>query len=166
MTRLQLARAQMTFARDYTLRILDKTPADDWFRQPPGGITHIAWQVGHIAMAEYRLVLERLRGRRPEDTGLISEEFLGLFGKGSEPQADPVRYPHVAAIRTVFDRVHDQAMLETENLPEVDLDRPLLKPHSLIQTRLQALFYCPNHKMIHAGQIALIRRFLGFAPTW
>jgi hypothetical protein len=24
-------------------------------RQPPGGVSHVAWQVGHIAFSEYRL---------------------------------------------------------------------------------------------------------------
>src|SRR5262249_24363164 len=54
------------FARAYTLRLLDQTPAGDWFRLPPGGVTHVAWQVGHLAVAQYFLALERVRGARPE----------------------------------------------------------------------------------------------------
>jgi uncharacterized damage-inducible protein DinB len=166
MSRLQLAREQITFVRNYTLRFLDQTPYEDWFRQPPGGVTHIAWQVGHIAMAEYRLLLERIRGRRPDDAELISDEFLKLFGKGSEPIAEPSHYPAPPAIRAVFDRVHQRALDEIADLADDELDRPILKPHSLIQTKIQALFYCPNHEMIHAGQIALVRRFLGHPPAW
>ncbi len=61
----------------------------------------IAWQVGHLAMAEYRLALERIRGPQPQDAGLISEEFLRLFDTGidarrrsrqiSQPGRDPGR---------------------------------------------------------------------------
>jgi hypothetical protein len=65
MSRLQLAIEQIAFARNYTIRLLDQTEAADWFRQPPGGITHIAWQVGHLAIAQYRLALERIRGPQP-----------------------------------------------------------------------------------------------------
>jgi uncharacterized damage-inducible protein DinB len=166
MSRLQLARDQIVFARRYTLGILEKTTPEEWFRQPPGGVTHIAWQVGHLAMAEYRLCLERIRGRRADDEQLISEEFLKLFGKGSEPAADPAKYPSASEIRAVFDRVHQRVLEETADVPDADLDNPVLKPHPLLQTKLQALFYCPNHEMIHAGQIALVRRFLGHGPAW
>jgi hypothetical protein len=55
--RLQLAIEQIVFARNYTIGLLDQTPMAEWFRQPPGGVTHVAWQVGHIAFSEYRLAL-------------------------------------------------------------------------------------------------------------
>ncbi len=42
MSRLQLAIEQIVFARNYTLSLLDQTPTTEWFRQPPGGISHIA----------------------------------------------------------------------------------------------------------------------------
>src|SRR6185369_320780 len=78
MSRLQLAFEQITFVRSYTTRLLDSIKLDDWFRQPAGGVTHVAWQVGHLAMAEYRLALERLRGVRPEDADLIPQAFFTL----------------------------------------------------------------------------------------
>src|SRR5262249_10970207 len=151
---------------NYTLRFVDKTPYEEWFRQPPAGVTHIAWQVGHIAMGEYRLLLERMRGRQPDDLELISDEFLQLFGKGSEPAAVQARYPSPEVIRAVFDHVHQKAIEGIAALNDADLDAPLHKPHSLIQTKAQALWYCPMHEMIHAGQIALVRRFLGHPPAW
>ena len=89
MSRLQLAIEQITFARNYTIRLLDQTRAEDWFRQPPGGVSHIAWQVGHLAMAQYRLALDRIRGSEPQDADLISESFLRLFGRESVPDGDP-----------------------------------------------------------------------------
>ncbi len=55
MTRLQVAIEQIVFARNYTIGLLDQTPPAKWFRQPPGGVSHVAWQVGHLAFAEYRL---------------------------------------------------------------------------------------------------------------
>ena len=67
MSRLHLAIEQIAFARQYTLRLLGDLAGDDWFRIPPGGVTHVAWQVGHLAMAQYRLCLERVRGARPDE---------------------------------------------------------------------------------------------------
>jgi hypothetical protein len=166
MSRLQLAIEQIVFARNYTIRLLDQTPMADWFRQPPAGVSHIAWQVGHLAMAQYRMALERIRGTRAEDAELISEEFLRLFGRNSMPDTDTSKYPGAAEIRAVFDRVHQQTLRELEGLDESELDKPILKPHSLVKTKLWALLWCAQHEGVHAGQIGLLRRQLGHPPLW
>src|SRR5262249_21244104 len=70
MSRLQLVIEQIVFARNYTLGLLDQTKTDDWFRLPPGGVSHVGWQVGHIAFSEYRLALWRIRGPQPQDDAL------------------------------------------------------------------------------------------------
>ena len=112
MSRLQLAIDQIVFARNYTLGLLEQTPPTDWFRQPPGGVTHVGWQVGHIAFAEYRLALWRIRGPQPQDEALFSQEFLRLFGPNSVPDMDAAKYPAPAQIRSVLDRAHEQALRE------------------------------------------------------
>jgi hypothetical protein len=165
-SRLRLALEQIEFARRYTNRLLDAIDLADWFRQPAAGVTHVAWQVGHLAMAEYRMALERTRGARPEDADLISEEFLRIFGRNSVPEVDAGCYPSPAEIRAVFDRVHRQAMQDLPGLSEDELDRPVLKPHSLVQTKLWALLWCAQHEAVHAGQIGLLRRQLGYPPLW
>jgi hypothetical protein len=166
MSRLDLAVEQIVFARKYTVRLLDRVEEKDWFRLPREGVTHVAWQVGHLAMAQYRLGLERTRGRRPEDEALISDHFLALFGRDSVPDADPGRYPPPAGIRAVFDGVHRRLLEEARGLSEEDLDTPVLKPHALIRTKLWSLLWCAQHEMVHAGQIGLLRRLLGYPPVW
>ena len=59
MSQLQHAIDQIVYARDYTVTLLDQTPTSEWFRMPPGGVSHIGWQVGHLAIAQYRLALWR-----------------------------------------------------------------------------------------------------------
>jgi hypothetical protein len=166
MSKLNLVIEQIVFARNYTNRLLDQTPPGEWFSQPAGCVTHVAWQVGHLAMAEYRMALERIRGPRPEDDALIAEPFLRLFARASVPDGDVSRYPSAAEIRAVFDRVHHQALDELRTLDEAELDKPVLKPHSLAKTKLWSLLWCAQHEAIHAGQIGLLRRQLGYAPLW
>jgi uncharacterized damage-inducible protein DinB len=133
---------------------------------PAEGVTHVAWQVGHLAFAQYRLVLERVRGARPEDAELIAPDFLALFGRESVPESDARKYPAAAEIRGVFDRVHERVMRDLADLPEAELDRPLLTPHRLAKTKREVLFWCNQHEMLHAGQIGLLRRLLGYRPLW
>jgi hypothetical protein len=166
MPRVQTALSNLVFARKYTLRFLDALPVADWFRTPAGGVTHVAWQVGHLAFAEYRLALERIRGQRPEDANLIAESFLQTFGRDSTADPDPARYPTPEEIRTVFDRVHERVLAELPGVPDGTLDDAPLRPHQLCKTKLECLHWCSHHEAVHAGQIGLIRRLLGYPPIW
>jgi DinB superfamily len=163
-SQLDLAIEQIVFARNYTTGLLDETPEADWFRQPAAGISHVAWQVGHLAFAEYRLTLWRIRGTHPEDANLISLQHAQLFGLDSAPAADPSKYPSQAEIRSVFDRVHERVIRELRGLDENDLNQPVMHPHPFAKTKLQALLWCSHHEMLHAGQIGLLRRQLGYPP--
>jgi hypothetical protein len=166
MTRLELAIEQIRFARDYTNRLLDQTRREDWFRQPSGLLTHIAWQVGHLTMGQFRIALVRIRGEKPLDSKLMPEEFHRLFGKDSTPHADAAKYPSVEAIRGTFDRVHQQLLEELPNLDERELDKPVMAPHPLVETKLWSLLWCAQHESLHAGQIGLTRRLLGYPSIW
>jgi hypothetical protein len=166
MSRLAEALGQIDFARKYTLARVETVPFSEWFTIPPGGVSHVAWQVGHIAMAEYRLCVERLRPRSPADEALISDQFLALFSRDSVPNADASVYPSAAEIRAVYDGVHDRVMKELPGYPDEQLDLPNLKPHPLFKTRYESLRYAPLHEMIHCGQVALLRRMLGQKPLF
>jgi uncharacterized damage-inducible protein DinB len=166
MSRLSLAVSQIARARKYTLRLLDNTDPAEWFKQP-GGVTHIAWQAGHLASAEYRLALERIRGRRPEDAKLIAADFSARFLRESVPNPDPAQNPTPEEIRATLERVHARVLLELKELPEESADEPAPPPHHpLFDTKLGALLWCAQHEMLHAGQIGLLRRLLGHAPLW
>jgi hypothetical protein len=167
MDTLELLIANLDAARRYTVGVIDRIDPVDWFRMPPGGVTHVAWQVGHLAVAEYSLAVERIRAPRPEDAALFPESFRPLFGKGSTPTSDASAYPPAEAIRDVFDRVHRQVMAEIPGLTDAELDAPPLKPsHPRFSTRAGSLLWCGQHEFVHAGQITLIRRLLGGEPNW
>ena len=164
MPRLQLAVDQVRIVRQYTTELLDTIPESDWFRQPAEGVTHVAWQVGHLAMAEYALTMMRLRGKEPADSEKISNEFFRTFKKGSVPVADASVYPPAADIRSVFDQVHERALAELSRYSEEDLQQTLPEPHALFDTKLGSVYFCSAHEMMHAGQIGLLRRLLGMEP--
>lgn len=164
-TRLEVAQKQIEFARSYTMTLLDEVPDEYWFRQPSEGVTHIAWQVGHLAMAQYGLCLFRQRGRAEIDTELMSSSFRKKFSKGTTPSADADFYPTRDEILETFDRVYDQAMKEISDLTDDQLDNPIDMPYAGYATQLGALLFCSHHELIHAGQIGLIRRLLGKDPV-
>lgn len=154
-------------ARRYTEGILEQIEQRDWFRQPAEGVTHVAWQVGHLAVAQQSLALRRVRGERAGDVALLPPNFRGLFGKGSTPILDPSAYPPPQQIRVVFDRVHQQVVEESADWSEALLaeasDTP---PHPMFKTKAGSVRWSVQHEFLHAGQIGLLRRFLGASPLW
>ena len=166
MTRLDIALDMIRQTREYTLRMLQTIDTAKWLWQPNEGVTHVAWQVAHLAMAEYFLCLVRIRGERPEDKDLIPLSFSKQYGRESVPDPDPSNNLEPAQIREVFDRVHQQAMRELPSLSDATLDEATLRPHPLFNTKLGALLWCPRHEMSHVGQIGLLRRLMGQSPMW
>jgi len=164
MKELNIAFEQIKAAREYTLTLLEDLEPEDWFRRPAEGVTHIAWQVGHLAMAEFRLCLERLRDLQPDDRALISKDFLRMHSKGSQPVDDSSKSPSPEELRATLDRVHQQVILEVPHYMGDDLNETLVNPHPIFTTKLEALYFCSKHEMLHAGQIGLLRRLLGMSP--
>ena len=110
--RLEIAKKHIQSAREYMLSNLEGLDHDQWFWMPDTKTTHIAWQVGHLAMAQYGLTLFRQRGRSDIDTELMSGKFRKRFMKSTTP--NPVRegHPQPDEILEVLHRVNDQMLKE------------------------------------------------------
>ncbi len=163
--RLGIAIRHIEFARKYSTSLLTDLEDDDWFWSPDQFTTHIAWQVGHLAMSEYGLTLFRQRGRNLEvDSQLMSSKFRKLFMRGTKPLADRDAYPAPSEILAVLDRVHQQMQQEIVTFDGQQLDEPIDPPHAGYANRYGALLFAGDHEMIHAGQIGMLRRLMGKEP--
>jgi hypothetical protein len=163
--RVELALQHLESARVYMRGLLEDLTPEEWFWTPQPAISHIAWQVGHLAVAEYGLMLFRQRGRQEVDSELMSGAFRKLFMKGTSASADRAGHPTPEEILAVLDRVHQQVLLEAPGYPDADLDQPIDPPHSVYPTRLGSLLFAGDHEMLHAGQIGFLRRLMGKAPV-
>lgn len=160
-----LALAQIVSARQYLESLLVDLDDSDWLVVPPGCATHVAWQMGHLAMAEYGLCLFRQRGRTPEDLELMPSAFRKQFQRGSQPQLDATQHPSPADIRAALARIHAQVLAEVPTFSDEQLLMPTEMPYAAQANRFGALLFCAHHEMLHAGQIGLLRRLLGKSPV-
>jgi hypothetical protein len=161
------ALAQMKWMRQYTEQLLDSVPRELWSVVPAGAKTHIAWQVGHLAVAQYGLMLFRQRGRVEADLELMPGWLRKNFGRGSQPSTDAAQakasspeilLEHMRAI-------HEQSCKEVAELSVDVLVEPTEMPYAAYPIKLGALMFCPLHESIHAGQIGLLRRLHGLEPV-
>lgn len=161
---LPLVLAQMRFTREYMSAMLQDIADDEWFRMPSGLPTHLAWQVGHLAMAEYGLCLYRVRGRVSEDTDLMPGTFRKAFMRGSSVDSDSGKYPASKEILDTLSRVRAQVEKESPTFTQEMLSASSEMPYSVFPNRFGGMLFCPQHEMIHAGQIGILRRALGKTP--
>jgi len=161
MSRISELVGRIDQVREYTVSLVDSVPESLWFRQPAEGVTHVAWQVGHLAMAQYRLALDRVRGVQPGDEEFIGERVLSLYGKDSVPDPDPAANATPSELRAAFDAVHLRVVEEIGGMDDSILSEPATQPHPVIGTKGGALEWSAQHEMLHAGQIGLLRRLFG-----
>jgi hypothetical protein len=161
---LEAAIGQIRFARDYTRSLLDTAPPGCWFEIPPGLPSNLAWQIGHLTVSQYGLLMFRIRGRQPDDLELIPGRFRKAYSRGSTPSDDPANQPSVDEFIERLDRVNEISMRELAELDPAVLLEPVGMPYAVFPIKLGAILFCPLHEHIHAGQIGMIRRSLGMAP--
>jgi hypothetical protein len=181
--RIEIVQRLLESSRQYTLSLLEGLSDDDWFWTPDRGLgdgvsatdpaaeptdavygSHIAWQVGHIAMAEYGLLLFRQRGRAEVDLELMPGSFRKRFAKGSQPSPDRTAYPEPSEILSQLEKIRTQVLLELPGYDPASLDDPLDPPTAGYATKYGAMLMAPQHEMLHCGQIGVLRRMLGRAP--
>lgn len=136
----------------------------DWFRMPSEGVTHVAWQAGHIALASYGIGLVMQRGPKPEDEALGMSDFKTLFGQGSTPSPDASIYPAAEEIHATLKKVFAQVEKEMAEFSLSDLDADLEAPRPMFKTRFEAMAFLPAHNFMHFGQVSLLFRLFGHAP--
>ena len=165
--RVDIVLKQLEASRQYLHTLVEGLTDDQWFWTPAGSdyCTHIAWQVGHIAMAEYGLMLFRQRGRAEVDLELMPGTFRKPFAKGSQPVADRSAYPAPEQILGQLEKIHRQVLLEAPGYDPAALDEPLDPPHAGYPTKYGAMLMAPHHEMLHCGQIGFLRRLMGLPPV-
>ena len=164
MVMMKAAIGQIDFARQYTIELLDATPKDLWYTVPEGLPTHLAWQVGHMTVSQYGLLMFRIRGRRPEDLDLIPGKFRKAYGRGSKPNLDPTGQSTPEELVERLNRVYQLAKAELAEIDSETLLESVDMPFAAYPTKLGAILFCPLHEHIHAGQIGVLRRALGLEP--
>lgn len=156
---------QVDFARKYTLGLLENVPEELWSIVPTGASSHIAWQVGHLAVSQYGLMLFRQRGRAEGDLELMPGWLRKRFGRGSVPPTVVSEIPTKAALLKCLETIHVASMAALPNFSAEQLMEPTEMPYAVHAIKLGALLFCPLHESIHSGQIGILRRMHGLSPV-
>lgn len=155
---------QMSWTRQYSLQLIESIPRELWYVQPSSATTHVAWQVGHLAVSQYGLMLFRQRGRAPGDLELMPGWLRKQFGRGTTPSAFNEKSPRPDELLKRLNAIYECAQHEVRSFTAEQLAEPIEMPYAAYPIKLGALLFCPIHESLHAGQIGMLRRLHGLDP--
>jgi DinB family protein len=155
------AKAALEFARRQTLRLAQDIPSDKLCYQPVPNANHALWVLGHLAWCD-DLFQSQLGGRKP----VLDESWAKLFATGTKPTNNRNAYPPIEQIKAGLDRSRKALLEWLGSLDERTLATPLPdKWKEFAPTYGAVPGSCACHEGMHAGQLSVIRRGLGLAPT-
>jgi hypothetical protein len=135
----------------------DLSDADLLVRPVPGA-NHIAWQIGHLILAERSMGGQLPGAAYPE----LTAGFVQQHGKETQAVDPPIGYAAKSEYIDLFNRVRQATVDAVGKLSEADLDRPTEGRMAPFAPTLGALvLLVSNHSLMHAGQFSVVRRKLG-----
>ena len=136
-------------------RALDGLKREDLLRRPHEGSNPLIWIAGHATTS--RASLATLVGET------VDNPWTELFKRGATIDAD-VSYPEVGEIISLWDTLTEQLMPRLGQLTDEDLAKPTHFPVPTgDKTRRGAIVFLNYHETYHIGQMAYLRKWLGYS---
>jgi uncharacterized damage-inducible protein DinB len=130
---------------------------DHWFAQPCEASNHLMWVAGHILNIRSGVIL-RLLGNEP------AGYWGDLFARGGK-LVERSKYPAPQEIRDAWTKVSADLATAFSNVSEKTLAQPA--PHSNAPnfdgTVGGLIAFFALHEAYHVGQLAYLRKFLGYS---
>lgn len=145
--------AQVDFARQATLSLLEGVSDDQAKTVPAGFNNSILWNLGHIYLVQERVL------RFVNEPMQIPDGFADFFGMGTKP-ADWEGQP--PAMAEVLELLKEQPKRIREKLTN-RLDQPIAEPFAIrtlsFKTPGEVLSFYLYHEGMHVQNIKLLKRF-------
>lgn len=159
MTGVDAVRTALKATQHLLTWFLSDLSDDDLLVRPSPGANHIAWQIGHLIVAEAHLVREQLpETAYPE----LPPGFAAQHGKETQAVDPPTGFAPRAEYIERFTQARQATLAALNQLSDADLDRPTTGGMAPFAPTLGALLLLvSNHSLMHGGQFSVVRRKLG-----
>ena len=152
--------AQLDKSRTFTLGLADDFEGDQLVHQVFEGSNHCLWILGHLAVTDNAVI-----GQIDPAKSIALEGYWGTVGMGSTPVPDASQYPTRDDLLAVLAERRAVLLELVSGLTDADLDRATTGPFADFAPTIGELLRMVGwHEVMHAGQLSVVRRSLGFAP--
>lgn len=137
------------------------TTDEDWLKTPVVGSNHTMWIIGHLAICDNFFI-----ARVNPEKSIPNDDFIRLFGKGSQPTYNVSDYPPKEKVLEYFNERRSAFLDLLEECSDEDFDRATPEGSPAFMPNVGAVFQMSVwHESLHTGQLTLIHRMLGQKPV-
>ena len=157
---VETAVSSLEFSRRMTLMFLDDIGEKDFLHQPVSKGNHAMWICGHIVYVD-DFILTAASGQESS----LSDSWQNLFGLGSEPSSESGCYCSREEMLESLASVRSDLISWFRGASEEKLLAPVEGSKFPLSTNIIGLAsFTACHEAMHAGQLTVIRKSLGFPP--
>lgn len=146
-------------------------------KQAPHLPNHAAWNLGHLALTMHRAcelikpghtlpAADFINGGTKSGGGDATRFATESVGMGSQPVDDPAQYPTLARSLQIYNNAVDAVASCIRSAPESSLEENVTWGGSMQIPRWLLAARMTMHNGMHIGQIADLRRALGFRSVF
>lgn len=162
MTNLEILTQQTESVYDWTRKLIETIPFDQWEIIPDMVESNISWQVGHLIMSHYYHSVMVIVGHQMDVIQKIplknyDELFTNALPRNSVGKTNPSDLLNQLKI------VQQRSISIIKTLTSADLEsnlEPTPTPHPIAKTKFEAIDWNIKHTMYHCGQIGVIKRII------
>ena len=130
----------------------------DLLRRPTEGANHIAWQLGHLAVAENGMINQVC----PDSMPPLPEDFQEKYTKETSALDGAENFHTKEEYLKVLAEQRAGTVAALEKLSEEELAKPAPEKLQRIGSDVAAIFGMQSaHVLMHVGQWVIVRRQLG-----
>ncbi len=158
MTFKDAIRANLTSADFLMHAYLDDLSPAEMLVRPVPGANHVAWQLGHVISAEYRLAEAASPGSMPK----LPDGFAEKHTKDMAAKDDAAAFLSKEEYFAIARRNRDATLAALEKISDDDLAKPVIgRVPPFVKNAADCFVLIGSHWTLHAGQWAVLRRKLG-----
>jgi hypothetical protein len=129
----------------------------DLLVRPVPGANHIAWQLGHLVLAEQMMQKTMGAASPPLPAG-----FAEQHAKSTASMDPPKGFSTKEQYLELLNKTREASIAAADKLLDADLDKPVEGNVARIAPTMGALAMFPaSHALMHMGQFSVVRRKLG-----
>ena len=126
--------------------------------RPVPGANHLAWQLGHLILAERHLVEAAAPGAMPA----LPDGFAARHTKETASSDNPSDFLSKAEYFDLAQMIRASTLKALDNISEADLDKPVTgRVPPFVKCAADCFVTAGGHWVLHAGQWVVLRRKLG-----
>ncbi len=132
----------------------------EFMHRPCPGCNHINWQIGHLVVAEHKMIDQAMPGSMPA----LPDGFEARYTKETAAVDDPKKFCTKDELMRVYEQQRKGTLAALDKLNDADLDKATGIEYA---PTVGSLFSIQGgHWMMHAGQWVVVRRQLGRKPLF